>query len=95
MLIVRCEVVPLEYKELKVAKNTEPKKLAGTIRHYLSAGTACKVLALGQQPICVGVKAIALLTSMFNTEYQCKISYFNQRTSGGDLAGIQFELKCK
>lgn len=80
-------------KELKVAKNTEPKKLAGTIKHYLEGGNSCRLLALGQQPICVSVKSVALLTSMFNVKYQCTISYFNQKTDTGDLAGIQFILK--
>ena len=83
----------LEIKELKVAKQTEPKKLAGTIKHYLDGGDSCRLLALGTQPICNAVKAIALLKSMFRVDYQCTISYFNQKTQTGDLAGIQFNLK--
>ena len=79
-----------EIKGLKVSAHTEPKKLAGTIKHYLQKGCPCEVKALGQKSICVAVKSIALLSSMFDLTYCCSISYFNE--SDADVAGIQFTL---
>lgn len=79
-------------KELKVSKNTEAKKLAGTIKHYLCKDGSCVLYALGSQPICVAVKSVALLDSMFGLDYHCKISYFHQTSETGDLSGIQFSL---
>ena len=79
-------------RELKVSKNTEPKKLAGTIKYYIQKGDSCKLLALGQQPICISVKSIALLSSMFNINYSCHISYFHQNLSDSTITGIQFLL---
>ena len=80
-------------KELKVAKDTSPKKLAGTIKYYLLKGTECHLMALGQQPICTSVKAIALLSKMFSLDYVCNISYFNQQQETGSLSGIQFIIR--
>ena len=79
-----------EIKGLKVSHVTEPKKLAGTIKDYLNKGCSCEIKALGQQSICITVKSIALLSSMFNVQYNCSISYFNEENS--DVAGIQFNL---
>ena len=88
------EIVILDdIKELKVSKSTEPKKLAGTINYYIQKGTDCSLLALGSRPICIAVKSIALLTSMFSIKYQCNISYFHQVIDGEKLSGIQFTVK--
>lgn len=83
----------MDDKVLKVSKNTEPKKLAGTLKYYLLNGCTCNLLALGERPICIAVKSIALLSSMFSIEYVCKISYFNQKSSDGNISGISFLLK--
>ena len=79
-----------EVKGLKVSRSTEPKKLAGTIKHYLNKGCPCEIKCLGQQSICIAVKSIALLSSMFNVTYTCLIKYFNEENS--DVSGIQFTL---
>lgn len=83
---------PLDEKCLKVSKNTEPKKLAGTIKYYLQEGKVCNLMSLGSQSICICVKAIALLSSMFLIEYQCRISYFHESTETGEISGICFKI---
>lgn len=80
-------------KELKVSKNTDPKRLAGTLKYNLSKGQECRLYALGQQAICISVKALALLSTMFKVDYSSKVSYFNQQSSEGEISGIQFDVK--
>ena len=80
-------------KELKVSKNTDPKRLAGTLKYNLSKGYECRLFALGQNAICIAVKALALLSTMFKIDYSSKISYFNQKSDAGEVSGIQFDIK--
>ena len=77
-------------KTLKVSKSTDPKKLAGTIKHYLSTGRTCELLALGSHAICVSVKSLAQLKSMFGICYLSNIEYFTCDKDGTKVSGIRF-----
>ena len=80
------------YKDLKVSRSTEPKKLAGTIKYHLDNNTTCYVYALGQQAIWIAVKGLALLKPLFSVPYKCTIEYFNEVKEDQNISGIKFTV---
>ena len=83
----------MEYKELKVSKTTDPKKLAGTIKHYIRSGRACRLAAMGPKTIVISAKSVALLKTLFDLKYTCTISYFDVRKGDHKISGLHFVIK--
>ena len=64
-------------KIIKVAKSSDPKKVAGTVRYYTTSLGRCELHALGNEAISVTVKSLALLNDIFKFDYKSKVSYFH------------------
>lgn len=78
---------------LKVAKGTDPKKLAGTIKYHLEKEQYCEAHALGSDSIAVAVKALALLKKIFKYHYKTMIDYIHFYTDENQKrTGIKFMI---
>lgn len=78
---------------LKVARDTDPKRLAGTIKYNLEKDKYCEAHAMGPESIAVAVKSLALLKKIFKYSYRTMVDYIHFYTDDNKKrTGIKFMI---
>ena len=66
-----------EVKVIKIAKTSDSKKVAGTIKYYLEKDGYCELNAIGASAVYTTIISLSLLTCIFKCKYSCTMDYFH------------------
>ena len=84
----------MEPKVIKVARTSDPKKVAGSTRYYVTKNGECELHAVGPQAISIVTKALALLTCIFKFKYVSTVDYIHFTGKNGKKhTGLKFVVK--
>ena len=85
-----------EVKVIKVAKASDSKKVAGTIKYYLEKDGYCELDAIGAGAVYAAVISLSLLTCIFKCKYSCSMDYFHfVGENGKKHTGHKFSISLK